>query len=598
MPHLSNDELGQLAALSRAVVGMTADAAEAVIAATPVSDRVRSAARRIAAKADGSGAAVAPPDPPPDHPPPAEAPGGMRITPVRDFRTDGGFDLIEPVDDRSGGTARVFRARGRHTDAEFAVKLIDRDRAFSALTAAAAIVEAELLSRIDHRNVVKVLAGGESDRGPFVAMELVPGANLRNWVVTHSDALTSDPRAAGRFAARLVRAVCDGLTAAAVAGIVHGDVKPANVLVRDGGLSATGPAGPVVRDPTAVKVADFGSAVAARRDGTARPRTSGTPPFMAPEQYTGGPDRRSDVFAVGVLLAYVATGGRFVDELEPAVGQMRALVDALPAVPGPDRKEQVARLFAAADVRGRVTAEVIPDPLLRAICLRCLEADPAERYGSAAEVADELLRWEEDRAPRAVHPSRLLRAGLFLARCRRGGDRFEDDQARLWGVALVALAALVGLFGVATASSIARAGLPVTPVMRLGSAALAAAVLGVCGVLAFWFRRGKTIRQMAGYCLTYTVGFGLVLWVFGRDDLRITQVTYVLMGVFAVTVGLSHPRWQPSRWVGCGMLVTAAPVTDLWAAYPDRLLPYSGLLLSGWYVAFLVGIGWKQLRAP
>ena len=209
-----------------------------------------------------------------------------------------------------------------------------------------------------------------------VVMPVVTGPSLR-------DVVRTPPGLAPREAVELVRQVADGLAAAHAAGVIHRDVKPANVLIE----AATGRA----------KLTDFGLARAAddaslTHDGT----LVGTPEYMSPEQAAdpARADARADVYSLGVTLYECLTG----------------------VVPFRGAPLDVVRRHAAVDPipPRRLNAAVPAD--LDTICLKCLEKAPARRYDSAAAVRDDLDRWLTGR-PVLARP--LGAVGRAVRWCRR-----------------------------------------------------------------------------------------------------------------------------------------------------------------------------------
>ncbi|MEM6990137.1 MAG: serine/threonine-protein kinase [Myxococcota bacterium] len=174
-----------------------------------------------------------------------------------------------------GGTGEVFVAYDPELDRRVAVKRLH------AGTEVALVREARLLATLNHPNVVTVHDVGVDDGRAYLAMELVEGEDLARWLA-HEHAHSWVELVA------IVVAAAAGLTAAHGAGIVHGDVKPANILVGKDGR---------------VLVSDFGVARRGTRpDGDGQEGgTAGTPRYMAPEQHRGdAPDARSDVYSLGV----------------------------------------------------------------------------------------------------------------------------------------------------------------------------------------------------------------------------------------------------------------------------------------------------------
>ncbi|WP_404383246.1 Stk1 family PASTA domain-containing Ser/Thr kinase [Knoellia locipacati] len=205
---------------------------------------------------------------------------------------DGRYRVLERLAD--GGMASVYLAVDTRLDREVALKVmrphLARDEAFRSRFHR----EARSAARLSHPGVVAVFDQGEDDGRMFLAMEYVPGHTLRE-VIEAEGALT--PRAA----VDIMLPVLDALAAAHRAGIIHRDVKPENVILREDG---------------AVKVADFGLA----RAVTSHTVTSssglllGTVSYLSPEQVERGiADARSDVYAAGLLLFEMLTGSKAFD---------------------------------------------------------------------------------------------------------------------------------------------------------------------------------------------------------------------------------------------------------------------------------------------
>ncbi len=259
----------------------------------------------------------------------------------------GAYRLLERVG--GGGGGDVYRAVDERSGRTVALKLL-RDR-----LAAAPAPEAPLL----HPNVVATLDAGDSEAGPFVAMELLEGADLRR-------VLARRGRLDATSALAVLVPVLDALAAAHARGLVHGDLKPENVFVaRGAGGGAT------------VKLLDLGVGAAPVGPGV----VVGTAAYLSPEQACGEPaDARSDVFAAGVLLhellegsppflapGAVATAYRVVHAPAPVVGHP-ALAGVLAAAlaKDPARRPPHAGALAAA------LAPLAPDAGLSAAALSAL----------------------------------------------------------------------------------------------------------------------------------------------------------------------------------------------------------------------------------
>jgi WD40 repeat protein len=306
------------------------------------------------------------------------------------------YEILGAID--RGGMGLVYRARHVALGRLVALKVVRGAEGASAEELLRFRREAEAAARLNHPNVVQVYEVGTYNGLPFFAMELVEGGTL-------SRRLDGTPLAA-RAAAEIVRTVAGAVQHAHEKGIVHRDLKPGNILLADSGSveestrsqAAGGSAKP--QAPFGVpKVADFG--LAKRVDAPGLTRTEavmGTPSYMAPEQATGrsrevGP--AADVFALGAILYECLTGRPPFKGETPLDTLMQVISDE----PVPPRR-----------LNPRVPAD------LDTICLKCLEKDPARRYGSAAALADDLGRFLAGETVLARPAGTLLRAGRWARR--------------------------------------------------------------------------------------------------------------------------------------------------------------------------------------
>ncbi|MFF8385468.1 Stk1 family PASTA domain-containing Ser/Thr kinase [Streptomyces kanasensis] len=231
-----------------------------------------------------------------------------------------------------GGMATVYRAVDTRLDRVLALKVMHPDLATDATFVERFIREAKSVARLSHPNVVGVFDQGADGEYVYLAMEYVAGCTLRD-VLRERGALP--PRAA----LDILEPVLAALGAAHRAGFVHRDMKPENVLIGDDGR---------------VKVADFGLV---RAVGTATNTTGsvlGTVSYLAPEQIEHGTaDTRTDVYACGVVLYEMLTGGKPHGGDTPAQVLYQHLNNDVPApsaaVPG--LAPELDALVAAATVR-------------------------------------------------------------------------------------------------------------------------------------------------------------------------------------------------------------------------------------------------------
>ncbi|MFN8559516.1 MAG: serine/threonine-protein kinase [Dehalococcoidia bacterium] len=187
----------------------------------------------------------------------------------------------------ASGFGAVYRAWDRVLWREVAIKTLRPDMVADAALRQQFLAEAQALAALRHPNIVDVYDLGESDHGPYFAMELLQGRTL-------ADTLAATGRMEPRRVVRVVRSLADALDHTHAAGIVHGDVKPLNVMIETSGR---------------VVLFDYGIATAIESDAAAG-HVVGTPAYMAPEVARGergGP--AADIYALAVL-TYQALSGR------------------------------------------------------------------------------------------------------------------------------------------------------------------------------------------------------------------------------------------------------------------------------------------------
>ncbi|KGN40071.1 hypothetical protein N801_16630, partial [Knoellia aerolata DSM 18566] len=202
---------------------------------------------------------------------------------------DGRYRVIERLAD--GGMATVYLALDTRLDREVALKVMRAHLAQDETFRSRFHREARSAARLSHPGIVAVYDQGEDDGHMFLAMEYVPGQTLRE-VLDAEGALT--PRAA----LDIMLPVLEALAVAHRGGIIHRDVKPENVILREDG---------------AVKVADFGlaRAVTSQTVTSSSGMLLGTVAYLSPEQVERGiADARSDVYAAGLVLFEMLTGSK------------------------------------------------------------------------------------------------------------------------------------------------------------------------------------------------------------------------------------------------------------------------------------------------
>jgi serine/threonine protein kinase len=200
-----------------------------------------------------------------------------------------------------GGMAIVYKAFDTHLECEVAVKVIRTDQILPAAlerTLKRFEREAKDVARLGHLNIVRVMDYGEEDGIPYLVMPLLAGGTLR-------DSLLRKGRMDWKEAASLLLPIAGALEHAHKHGIIHRDVKPANILLTSNGV-------PMLADFGVAKVLDEEGTM----DLTGTNATIGTPEYMAPEQIVSKTvDHRADIYALGVVYYEMVTGSRpFVGE--------------------------------------------------------------------------------------------------------------------------------------------------------------------------------------------------------------------------------------------------------------------------------------------
>ena len=334
-----------------------------------------------------------------------ERSGGPRDEPWRDSGFDPDDDAIEAVDPLvgtviaaryrvtgvlgAGGIGCVYRARQGALDRDVAIKVLHPHLVHSTRQKVRFRKEALAASRLGHPAAVVVHDFGEWDGRLFLVMEVIEGQTLAR-------VLVDDWPLATERIVRILAPVCDVLDEAHRAGIVHRDVKPANIMVSRG-------------DPSGeerVKLVDFGLVRLLPQPGESEPSATpagfvtGTPAYMSPEQLLGEEaEPASDLYAVGIVLYQLLCG-------------------QLPFRAGSPAEFAVQHLYAQPPPPSSVRAGGV-DARLESLALQALAKDPGDRPASAGAFAAALRavvgpdpgaeRPAED-SPRGRGQDRLARA--------------------------------------------------------------------------------------------------------------------------------------------------------------------------------------------
>jgi Protein kinase domain len=287
--------------------------------------------------------------------------GGNQLASATPSGFIGRYQALEKIGE--GGMGSLYLARDPAIDRLVAIKLLRRGFDTEALRERFAR-EARAAGRLRHPNIVTIFDVGEHDGDPFIAMEFLAGETLGE-LIRHGAGLSLSRRL------KLLEELCDGLAYAHRAGLVHRDVKPANLMVDAEGV---------------LKILDFGIVRVGDSGMTQAGVLVGTINYMSPEQVLGtGVDHRSDIFAVG-LVAYELLSGR-----QAFVGTMKD---------GLLRRIPNAEIEPLATVVPGLDAEVVK------IVEHALQKEPQERYQELARMRNDLARVrqrieiEEERAAR------------------------------------------------------------------------------------------------------------------------------------------------------------------------------------------------------
>jgi eukaryotic-like serine/threonine-protein kinase len=320
----------------------------------------------------------------------------------------GRYELGDPIG--TGGMAEVFRGSDVRLGRDVAVKVLRADLARDPSFQQRFRREAQAAASLNAPAIVSVFDTGEDERGvPYIVMEFVDGRTLR-------DVLREEGRLLPTRALEVTAEVCAALEAAHAAGIVHRDIKPGNVM-----LTRTGE----------VKVMDFGIARAASDASSAMTQTAaviGTAAYLSPEQARGEHvDARSDLYSTGCLLYELVTGAPpFTGDSPVAVAYQHVREDPQPP--------------SAYDVTLPASVD--------AVVLKAMAKNPANRYQSADEMREDLLRaarGEQVLATPVLEPVPVLTPAAY-ATVPVGDPRLPVKRGIAYGLfGLVLVAMIVGI---------------------------------------------------------------------------------------------------------------------------------------------------------
>ncbi len=243
-----------------------------------------------------------------------------------------------------GGMGEVYRADDLKLGQPVALKFLPKALADDSVRRERLFAEVRIARQVSHPNICRVYDISEFEGRHFLTMEYIDGEDL-------ASLLKRIGGLPGAKALDVARQLCAGLAAAHDKGVLHRDLKPSNVMIDGRGR---------------VRITDFGLAVA-EAEKMPESDTSGTPPYMAPEQLAGkGASVRSDIYALGLVFYEIFTGKRAFEA--KTMAELRA-------------KKETSTPTAPSEIARDI------DPIVERVILRCIEKDPRLRPASAAQVA-------------------------------------------------------------------------------------------------------------------------------------------------------------------------------------------------------------------
>ncbi|WP_417383808.1 serine/threonine-protein kinase [Gimesia sp.] len=275
----------------------------------------------------------------------------------------GNYELLEELG--RGGMGIVYKARQKDLNRIVALKTILSHQFASEEEVRRFYQEARAAGRLQHANIISIHEVGQQMGQHYFTMDYIPGGSLAN---SRLEFMNQDAGRDYYQIASLMQQVTKAVDYLHSQEIVHRDLKPSNILIDDQRVAY---------------VTDFGLAkiFASQQQGDEQDAQTqsgmiiGTPGYMSPEQAAGQLDEisaRSDIFSLGIILYELLTGISPFKQQSP-LESLVAVIEGEPPLP-------------------RVQNASIPGPL-ELICLKCLEKDPAARYQTAQELADDLERF-------------------------------------------------------------------------------------------------------------------------------------------------------------------------------------------------------------
>ena len=293
-----------------------------------------------------------PPQPADDRPP---STGFTRLPSTR-FGAEGRYTILQELG--RGGMAIVYKAMDEHLQREVALKTFPFTGRGGSAREEVFLREARTVARLSHPNIVTIFDSGHMENLYYIAMEFIPGDNLKTLVKRRGPLSMEDTRSG-------MRQLCDALVYAHEQSVLHLDIKPGNVIRR------------VTGD---IKVVDFGlariihdAAAQGLDPDDSQPTLVGTPQYMAPEQILGGDvGERTDIYALGLTLFYIVTGHTPFD--------IKRITD--PA--------EISRLQIHGSFPRPSTLRATLPPKVDGVFMRCTQKSASDRYPNVRALLDDI----------------------------------------------------------------------------------------------------------------------------------------------------------------------------------------------------------------
>lgn len=285
---------------------------------------------------------------------------------VAEFR----YEIIRKLG--RGGFADVYLAQDKSLERQVAIKVLRSDPDESSERTQRFQREARAVALLDHPRIVPIFDTGVWAKRPYIVSAYCDGGTLQDYLEQRTSPLPAN------MAVQLLLPLVRAAHHAHVRGVVHRDLKPANIFLSNLPPSADGTAPDLL-------IGDFGLARSASQESpleTAAGAIVGTPAYMSPEQAAGqeGVGPAADQYALGVVLYQLLTGRLPFEEKQ----SIQLLMDVIHK-PVPTFRSRGIRI----------------DRDLEAICLKCLEKRPQDRYESLFQCCEDLLAWQDGRPVRA-----------------------------------------------------------------------------------------------------------------------------------------------------------------------------------------------------